>query len=552
MKDHIDRALVTFSYDDGRKNNYTTALPLHENYNIPASFAIISNRAVDPKYWARHMNPAEIVDASRRGVEIASHGVMHQEKFTSLDAHELEIELSESKHVLEGFIYGNNKVNTLCLPFSAVDSSVIGKASQHYPIVRGHGGKLNDPSDGSTFVSSYGLGNFSTFSDVQLLIDDAVSQKKWLVLMLHGVVEEANPEKRHDISRNLLERILQYVDEIGPHLLMPVTFSDVLALRDKASSLPPAERREALPKSGAFTLAETSGYLITYHKNPQPTNTIMITFGGLPSKKTPTGFGSKFALKQGYDHIFVAQEQGSQYQGLGLTEFVKAVQPYLEGKNVVTYGSSLGAYAALYYGGAVNAVIIASAPKNSAHRFMKKDNYSHIVFRHKDLKDVPQSGTPPLILFDPYREEEARFIDRWVTPAYENATLLRIPYAGHTVLDTMQKSGVLKDFITTYVEEREIIPFELEEENSYIWHAEKGRKLLAESEYKISKEHFQASLRLQQNGEAAAGLVRVLLKEGEAESAQEVVDEHFEITGSYKGISAGLRKSIDKRLTSGQ
>lgn len=546
MEEYRNKALITFSYDDGRKNNYTTALPIHENYDIPASFAIIAGRAIDPQHWTRHMTPIEIVDAHKRGVEITSHGVMHEYKFTDLSIDSLDFELRESKRILDGFVGADQKISTLCLPYSAFNEIVLNEASKHYSLVRGHTQKLNETHGNSAFVASYGLTNITTFAQVRKEIDAAIDERKWLVLMLHGVVEDDIAQGQYDISKNLLEKILEYVNDVGRGSLMPATFRQVSALRQHRFSTK-TDTALSMSANNSYTLADAPGYLITYHKNNSESDTVMITFGGLPSKKTATGFGSNFALKQGYDHIFVAQAAGSQYQELSLEDFKQAVQPYLKGKKAVTYGSSLGAYAALYYGGVIDAAIIASAPKNSAHPSMKKKAYSHIDFQHLELKDVPRSKTPPLVLFDPFREEETNFINSWVTPAYSNASLLRAPYAGHTVLNTMQESGVLKEFITSYIEEEKIISFQLRQEDSYIWQAERGRKLLSESRYEEAKEHFETSLKIRQNGDAAAGLIRVLLKKNQIDSAQSVVDEHYELTGGFKGISAGLRNSISKK-----
>jgi len=493
------------------------------------------------------MKPWEITDASRRGAEINSHGVMHQYKFTDLNSRELQYELLESKRILEGLVQ-NQQIDTLCLPFSASNNEVRLRALEHYSLVRGHGGQLNDPIGTASFITSHGLRNHTTFEDIKDKIDDAIRQKKWLVLMLHGVIEEDTATQKYDIGKPLLNNILGYVAELGPQLIKPVTFGEMRELRHEPS--PPKQfYTPAMDQSGTYTLANAPGYLITYHKNAQQTDNVVISFGGLPSKKTSRGFGSVFLLKQGYDHIFVAQEEGSQYQELPLEDFVKAVGPYLEDKRVFTYGSSLGAYAALYYGGAINAKVIASAPKNSAHRFMRKKKYAHIQFKHKDLENVPRSETPPLILFDPFREEETDFIEKWVTPAYPDAYLMRFPYAGHTVLNTMQQSGKLKQFIKEYIEENRILDIELLQDNSYIWNAEKGRRLSKLGYATEAKSYYRRSLELQQNGEAAAGLARIHLKEQQPEKAQKVVDMHFEITGGHKSVPEALRKSIKKRLT---
>lgn len=546
MEEYRNKALITFSYDDGKRDNYEVALPIHEEYNINPCFAIIANRAISPKHWRAHMNPWEIADASRRGVEINSHGVMHQYKFTDLTHNELQHELLESKRILQGFVE-DQKIDTLCLPFSASNEEVRLRASEYYSLIRGHGGLLNDPTSHTPFVTSSGLRNNTTFEEIKAKINDAVNQKKWLVLMLHGVVDDDYTDRKYDIPKKLLEQTLGYVHNLGADIIKPVTFGEMSDLRQEEA--PPKQvYKPEIRESGAYTLANAPGYLITYHKGKQNTDTVVISFGGLPSKKTSRGFGSTFLLKQGYDHIFVAQEEGSQYQELPLEDFVSSVQPYIKNKQVFTYGSSLGAYAALYYGGAIDAKIIASAPKNSAHRFMRKKKYAHIKFKHEDLEDTPLSAANPLVLYDPFREEETKFIEQWVKPAYPNAYLMKFPFAGHTILNTMQQSGVLKHFIKSYIEEDRILDIKLDRQSSYIWHAEKGRRLFKCGHLNEAKQYYLRSLSLQQNGEAAAGLARIFLKEKKPQLAQNTVTEYFRITGGYKGVPEGLRNSIQKRL----
>src|SRR5690625_4352730 len=546
---HRNKALITFSYDDGRRNNYEVALPVQEKYAISASLAMKATGALGPCYWKEYMNPREIADANARGVDIASHGLMHRRKFTEMDDEELDYELEQSKKILESLISKDNAVEALCVPFSASNVEIREKAAKTYSFIRGFGRRLNDPFSDDPYVASYGFKKDTTFDEAKTIIDRAVREKKWVVLMFHGVVDAASAKRTYDISKSLLERILDYVNSIGEEHILPVNFADVVKLRqDKHRT---KFYKPTIENRGAYKLAESPGFLITYHKNEKPTDKVGISFGGLPSKRTSTGFGSSFILKQGFDHIFVAQQEGSQYQELSVEDFVQAVEPYIIGKNVFTYGSSLGAYAALYYGGSIDAAIISSAPKNSAHPYMLKKRFSQIDFKHKTkLEDVPKSLRQPIVLFDPHRSEDKKIIQNWIKPAYPNARFLEFPFAGHTVLNTMQKSGVLKPFVTSYIDNGEIIPVALQQEGSYIWHAEKGRKLWSESRVTESKEQFKISLEIAHNNEAAAGLVRVYLSENQPYLAQELVEKHLKETGGYKGIPLSLRQRIKKHLTS--
>jgi hypothetical protein len=69
-------------------------------------------------------------------------------------------------------------------------------------------------------------------------------------------------------------------------------------------------------------LVDHPDYKITLHqKGENPTDKLLITFGGQPSGIAERGFGTDFCLSRGWDTIYVAQRQGSQYQGLPIKTF---------------------------------------------------------------------------------------------------------------------------------------------------------------------------------------------------------------------------------------
>ncbi|HCH27812.1 MULTISPECIES: polysaccharide deacetylase family protein [Psychrobacter] len=545
MVNFHDQALITFSYDDGRRNNFDIALPLHEKYGVNPSFAIIAGRTIDPEWWHRHMTPWEVSNAHERGAEIVSHGLNHKLKFTDLNSQELDLELNYSKDILKGLTSREQEnIETICIPFSASNTEVLEKAYNSYQLVRIHGKKLNPIRSTKSLIYSFGLNNKHTFEDIKSLIDNAIVEKKWLVLMLHGVVEGDEAHGTYDITENLLNMILKYVREKSEETILPVTFKEVLQIREdnkKTEFYTPD-----IYKEGIYPIAESEGFLITYHKNKGNSNKVVLSFGGLPSKKTQTGFGSSFIMSLGYDHIFVAQEALSQYQKLSLSDFVAAVKPYIKDKEAYTYGSSLGAYAAIYYGSAIDAHIIASAPKNSAHPSMRKNKFENVVFNHDELVNIPKSDKPPLILFDPYRDEERKYIENYVLPAYPKSKLIKLPFAGHTVLNTLKESGLLKNFVTTYIEKGICLPLKINEEESYIWNGEKGRYFLRHSMYEEAILHFKKSLEIKMNVEAVNGLASTYCKSENKDQAVALIEDYFDKTGSLKGISPSNRNLLSR------
>jgi len=193
-------------------------------------------------------------------------------------------------------------------------------------------------------------------------------------------------------------------------------------------------------------LAKTDGFQITYYEQSRDSDKVLVTFDGIGSDISDSGFGTKFALAHGYNHVFVAQRIRSQYQELSIEQFYDAVHNLIGSREVFTYGSSLGGYCALYYGGCIDATIVAAAPKNSALPEFLKPEFEDLEFRHLPLSQVPKSSKDPVILYDPFRKVDDKMVKQFVLPIYPNARIVELPFAGHNVLTPM-KAGVLKQFM---------------------------------------------------------------------------------------------------------
>ncbi|WP_201511647.1 polysaccharide deacetylase family protein [Psychrobacter alimentarius] len=480
---------ITFSYDDGLKDNYEIAIPLHEKYSIPASLAIIAGRAGSPDFWDKYMTPYQIVDTDMRGHEIVSHGVNHKSKYIDLLPDELKYELKYSKSFLDGLISGN--IKAINLPFASYNESVLEETFNTYELVRVGGYKFNDINEKTHLIYSHPLSKNSDLIKVKRLIDKAVEKNKWLVIVFHSISDDPENSNLYTNSDVFLESLLAYSkDLMDKGLLKPILFRDVISTTVQSKI-----EKTLLPFPKEIeTIADEEGYLITFYPSKINTNKLLITFGGLPSTKAPKGFGSDFALNNNYHHIFVAQSANSQYQKLSLEEFRKAVLPLCINMDVYTYGSSLGGYCAIYYSGAINAQAIAAAPKNSAHPTLKHNLKEPVEFLHTNMIDIPKSEKPPIIIYDPYQREENNFINNIILPAYPNSSLVKVPYSGHLVLQVMKDHGILKDFINNVVENNNIIEINYDTDNCYIWNFEYARVLVREHKNEEAIAYLEKSL----------------------------------------------------------
>lgn len=273
---------------------------------------------------------------------------------------------------------------------------------------------------------------------------------------------------------------------------------------------------------GASTvLSDAPGYKITFHPGQRRGNLLLVTFGTMQSGLTEQGFGTKFAAKHGYDHVYVAQKPGSWYQELSLEEFEEALWPLAsQYEKVATYGSSLGAYAALYYSGVIGAQALASAPINWAHPDLVSGPDSvgaTAEFVHRELTETPRSSRPAVVLYDPRSESDMSYIDTYVAPAESGLIRREVPYTGHAVLVAMRVHGVLEEFLLDFLDRDEVRDISLPSEGSYIWHCYYGEELSRLGHDDEAEQHLRRSLEIEFNRAAALQLGRVLRRAGRTE-----------------------------------
>lgn len=136
---------VVISFDDGVTNQYTTALPILEKYQVPAIFFIqLRNVNTDTG-----MTWEQIKDLDSRGMTIGSHSMTHA-NLKDLNAEELKYELEESKKILEEHL--DKKVNFFSYPKGAFDDTIVEatKNAGYLSAVTTHESttqKINSPDD---------------------------------------------------------------------------------------------------------------------------------------------------------------------------------------------------------------------------------------------------------------------------------------------------------------------------------------------------------------------------------------------------------------------
>jgi tetratricopeptide (TPR) repeat protein len=169
------------------------------------------------------------------------------------------------------------------------------------------------------------------------------------------------------------------------------------------------------------------------------------------------GFGENFFLGRGIDAIHVITARNGWYQHEGtraaLAVVREAVRSYTR---VLTYGSSMGGYAAIRFAGHVNGdTAIALSPQYSIDpRRMPLENrwVEAQTIRFREELEQPIRGVRrTVVCYDP-RSIDAVHVERIASEcAIEQ---VRLPYAGHPATSYLVELGLLSALVDGLVEDR--------------------------------------------------------------------------------------------------
>lgn len=180
---------------------------------------------------------------------------------------------------------------------------------------------------------------------------------------------------------------------------------------------------------------------------------LAITFDPLLYLADKPHFGENFLRRLGVDIVAVRKKDENFYQPLSREAFVAAVQPVLgRYRRIVAYGSSLGAYAALYYCRDIDCEVLASSPRVSVHpRFGAKVWQRRVEFRHQPFDATVQPRCRAIVIFDPKEPLDRRYIDGEVLPQFAQALVMRVPYSGHPSNHFLAEIGFIAPFVRAVI-----------------------------------------------------------------------------------------------------
>lgn len=192
---------------------------------------------------------------------------------------------------------------------------------------------------------------------------------------------------------------------------------------------------------------------IDWFAQSKSSSVLVITFDPLLYLADKPHFGENLLRKLPVDIVAVRKKDENFYQSLSREAFVAAVQPVLRRyRRIVAYGSSLGAYAALYFCRDIDCEVIASSPRVSAHPdYGAKAWQSKVEFRHQPFAAIVQPRCRAIVIFDPHEPQDRRYIEGEVLPQFPQAEVMRVPYSGHPSNHFLGEIGYIAPFVRAVV-----------------------------------------------------------------------------------------------------
>ncbi|MDP3417945.1 hypothetical protein [Falsiroseomonas sp.] len=212
------------------------------------------------------------------------------------------------------------------------------------------------------------------------------------------------------------------------------------------------------------TLLLDNGHsVIRHHRTSHGScGVLVVTFAEMyqndPSKP---GFGQDFLLTAGFDVVTVQKRSELWYQDLSPESFRAAVAPVAsQYSRVVTYGVSMGAFAALLYAGAIGASALALSPMVSIHPHLPGAQLvelrGKVELRHIYLTDAPRGDGTIVVIYDPLMSHDQLYVEREVMPAFPDAKIVRLPRGDHPVARALWEMGILQSLVVGFLREGQV------------------------------------------------------------------------------------------------
>lgn len=208
-----------------------------------------------------------------------------------------------------------------------------------------------------------------------------------------------------------------------------------------------------------INITKSDNIVIDYFFNSAPSKVLIISFTERTNRDLDGyGFGGNFLSNRGIDFISIKSSTDSWYSNLTsevlstVCAFVIRIKSSYE--RVITYGSSMGGYAAMKYAKALQANrVIAISPIYSI-LFDWEDRWNDDIERFNinemSLKEDFSSQIEYVTLFDSF-DKDSNHALLFKENIRENCKLIKYPFSGHPCSYFLAEVGLLKTLVTDLI-----------------------------------------------------------------------------------------------------
>ena len=213
---------------------------------------------------------------------------------------------------------------------------------------------------------------------------------------------------------------------------------------------PTPATQAATPARSHEVVYEDEHVLMEWSVRSPPTDTVAVTFDPIFVDPEQPAYAAAFLHRAGVDTLCVRKKQEHFYQPLSRAQFDAAAAPVLGNyRRRLAYGSSLGAYAVLYFCAHGFEVVISSSPRVSAHpRFGRPHWQKRVTFEHAWFDAARPATSGAVVFYDPHDEMDRSFVDDNLRPAWPQARIVAVPYAGHPANQFLSEIGYIAPFVS--------------------------------------------------------------------------------------------------------
>jgi len=175
-------ATVSFTFDDGRANQLTNAVPALDAAGMKGTFFIIS----DALTWgSSYLTAAQVKALADDGQEVGNHTKTHAD-LTTLSASGVRTEFTKSQAKLTAAA-GGVAPRTCAYPHGSANSTVESVAAEFFRGCRSTDGGTNKPSTDRYRLRTFYVHTSTSAAQIRAAVDKAAADKVWLILCYHGV-----------------------------------------------------------------------------------------------------------------------------------------------------------------------------------------------------------------------------------------------------------------------------------------------------------------------------------------------------------------------------